>query len=333
MAAQASRVDQAVRHGRAGRAKPRAHRGRARGELENGQLRYIRIGGIEAIRAIAFLVRDENWGTFTPTLENLKIDERADGFTVTYRATCKDAEADARLRRQDQRRERRLADLRGDCRAGDRRGHQPHRLRRPASRRGRCRRSSEDPACRRARGDPKFPETIDPDCPFLDIRALTHEVTPGVWATCRMEGDTFEMEDQRNWTDASYKTYVRPLARPWPYTLPKGVKVEQAVRLSISGQAVAPAAGAAQKPVEIRLGGESGKMPAIGIGVPAEEAESALRSIDLVKTLGPKWLACQVDLRQGHGSEGTRPLPPARRGDGRRNRARDRHQRRHESRR
>ena len=30
------------------------------------------------------------------------------------------------------------------------------------------------------------------------------------------------MEDQRNWTDASYKTYVRPLALPWPYTLAKG---------------------------------------------------------------------------------------------------------------
>jgi hypothetical protein len=42
-------------------------------------------------------------------------------------------------------------------------------------------------------------------------------------------------------------------------------------------------------------------MPAVGIGVPAEEAEPALRSIDLVKTLGPTWLACQVDLRQGHG--------------------------------
>ncbi len=39
----------------------------------------------------------------------------------------------------------------------------------------------------------------------------------------------------------------------------------------------------------------------IGIGVPTDEAEPALRSIDLLRTLGPKWLACQVDLRQGHG--------------------------------
>ena len=80
-------------------------------------------------------------------------------------------------------------------------------------------------------------------CPFQDIRALSHEVTPGTWVTCTMEGDTFEMEDQRNWSDASYKTYVRPLARPWPYTLPKGEKVPQAVRLAVTGKLPAASAG------------------------------------------------------------------------------------------
>src|SRR5256885_14765756 len=59
-------------------------------ELENGALRYVGLGGIEMIRAIAFLVRDENWGTFTPKIENLTIDESADGFSVSYRATCED---------------------------------------------------------------------------------------------------------------------------------------------------------------------------------------------------------------------------------------------------
>ena len=32
-------------------------------ELENGQLRYASFAGIEALRGVAFLVRDENWGT------------------------------------------------------------------------------------------------------------------------------------------------------------------------------------------------------------------------------------------------------------------------------
>ena len=63
---------------------------------------------------------------------------------------------------------------------------------------------------------------INPLQPFYEIRALTHAVLPGVKAICRMTGDSFEMEDHRNWTDASYKTYVRPLALPWPYVIPAG---------------------------------------------------------------------------------------------------------------
>ena len=53
-------------------------------ELEAGALRYIRIGSVEVLRAIAFLVRDENWGTFSPKIENLKIDgDKATGTVGT----------------------------------------------------------------------------------------------------------------------------------------------------------------------------------------------------------------------------------------------------------
>ncbi len=73
------------------------------------------------------------------------------------------------------------------------------------------------PTARSRRGT--LPDLIDPVQPMMAIRALTHEAAPGVTVACRMEGDTYEMEDQRNWTDASYKTYVLPLALPWPYTI------------------------------------------------------------------------------------------------------------------
>ena len=49
-----------------------------------------------------------------------------------------------------------------------------------------------------------------------------------------MTGDTYEMEDQRNWTDASYKTYIRPLAEPWPYELSQGTQREQSVTVEIT---------------------------------------------------------------------------------------------------
>ncbi len=145
-----------------------------------------------------------------------------------------------------------------------------------------------------------FPDAVDPRCPFTDIRALSHEFAPGAWVNCTMEGDAFEMEDQRNWSDASYKTYVRPLRRPWPYTLKKGEQMRQAVKLAISGD-IPRAAAAAGNKVFISLGDVAGTMPRLGLGVPAQEAGPALEQHGLVKRLSPGWLVCQVDLRDGSG--------------------------------
>ncbi|MDH5540171.1 MAG: hypothetical protein OEY03_12275, partial [Rhizobacter sp.] len=143
---------------------------------------------------------------------------------------------------------------------------------------------------------------VDPVQPFLDIRALTHEVMPGLSATVRMEGDTFEMEDHRNWTDASFKTYVRPLARPWPYTLPAGEAVEQSISVRFSGAAKGVGSAAAGKGIEVKLGAVTKQvLPPLGLGVPAEEIAPALERMDLLKLAGPRILQCHFDPRRGHG--------------------------------
>ena len=49
------------------------------------------------------------------------------------------------------------------------------------------------------------------------LRGIAYLVRDRDWGTYNPEIHIFEMEDQRNWTDASYKTCVRPLALPWPY--------------------------------------------------------------------------------------------------------------------
>ena len=56
--------------------------------FDNGALRYIKLGETEVLRAIAFLVRDENWGTFTPEISSLKIKQGKSDFRVTYDARC-----------------------------------------------------------------------------------------------------------------------------------------------------------------------------------------------------------------------------------------------------
>jgi len=81
-----------------------------------------------------------------------------------------------------------------------------------------------------------FPRDISPHQPFFDLRSLSYEVAnTGISARLEMEGDTFEMEDQRNWTDASFKTYCTPLALPLPHPVKTGDRVEQSVALSLSG--------------------------------------------------------------------------------------------------
>jgi D-apionolactonase len=59
--------------------------------------------------------------------------------------------------------------------------------------------------------DTQFPKHISPSQPIFDIRALAHEVSPGLWVTCRMEGDSGAFV--RATTDAdALETLARPLA-------------------------------------------------------------------------------------------------------------------------
>ena len=74
---------------------------------------------------------------------------------------------------------------------------------------------------------------IKPVAPFNNMRAVRYEITSGVEAEVRFEGETFEMEDQRNWTDASYKTYGTPLSQPFPVEVAAGTKIAQRITLAL----------------------------------------------------------------------------------------------------
>ena len=53
------------------------------------------------------------------------------------------------------------------------------------------------------------------------------ELADGLWARFEFEGDLFEMEDQRNWTDASFKTYSTPISLGWPHRAQAGQEIRQ----------------------------------------------------------------------------------------------------------
>lgn len=87
----------------------------------------------------------------------------------------------------------------------------------------------------------RFPTWIAPHQPATDVTGIAWSVD-GIDADLTLSGDGFEMEDQRNWTDASYKTYSTPLSEPFPVALPAGTVVRQALALQCrpSGTGGAP---------------------------------------------------------------------------------------------
>ena len=267
-------------------------------ELENGQLRYIAFRGVEALRCIAFLVRDRNWGTFTPQINSLSVKEGAGSFTVEYRATC----ADDNQRLQYEARITGSSDggLAFEAVATPKTDFVTNRtgfvVLHPAGLAGQKLKVAH---VNGREEETRFPERISPSQPVFDIRALSHEAAPGLWATCRMEGDAFEMEDQRNWTDASYKTYVRPLALPWGYTLAKGSRHEQSVRLSFTGGGNSAGSAKLSGAVAIALGqGVPLRMPELGIALPHDEIDATSEAVDALRALKPRFIVYHVDLRE-----------------------------------
>ncbi|MEW1835754.1 hypothetical protein [Microbacterium sp. NPDC079995] len=97
-----------------------------------------------------------------------------------------------------------------------------------------------------------FPRKISPHQPVRDIMGLTWPID-GATLDLAFEGDVFEMEDQRNWTDASFKTYSRPLDLPFPYRMSRGERVRQSVTVSVAGE-LAPAPPASDT-ITLRPGG------------------------------------------------------------------------------
>ncbi len=271
-------------------------------EFDNGALRYIKVGGKEAIRNIAFVVRDKDWGTYNPVLENLKIGQGPSTFEVSFDATCKDANQELHYSAKIKGRSDGTLVFEGAGKAvtdfvTNRTGFVVlHPLDGVAG----C--PVEVLRVDGSTEKTSFPEFIDPMCPFQDLRALTHEVLPGVKVTCRMEGDAFETEDHRNWNDASFKTYVRPLALPWPYSLKAGETTEQSVTLSLNGAVPSASEGSGVRPVTLHLGDEAGVMPAIGLSLPPEQDRAILDAIEPVRKLAPQFLVCPFDSRIADGA-------------------------------
>ena len=280
-------------------APPRVLRaGRLTAELEAGNLRYIRWDGEEVLRAVSFIVRDRDWGTYDPEISDLSVEEGEEGFRVALHAVARDeAQSFAFDARIEGRADGRLVfHGRGATEGGFETNRTGFVILHPIDGVAGAPVRITHTDGREVEG--RFPEIIDPVQPMMDLRALEHDTPGGLRVRTLMEGDAFEMEDQRNWTDASFKTYVRPLARPWPYRIEPGEVIEQTVTVTISGEAAARPRGGA---VALDPGGPVGVVPPLGLGLRPEDAATALDAADTLRELGPAFLVLHHDPRARHG--------------------------------
>ena len=60
--------------------------GRLSLRIRGGELRRVSFDGIEAVRSIAFVIRDRDWGTLALRTTSAKLDLKADSFRYDYAA-------------------------------------------------------------------------------------------------------------------------------------------------------------------------------------------------------------------------------------------------------
>ena len=271
--------------------------------FDRGELRWLRLGGREVLRGIYVAVRPPTWETVPVELENVRIEAEEDAFRLRFDARHRegplwfewegriDGGADGTVR----------FEMDGVARSTFVRNRVGLCVLHPAT-------ACAGRACTKEKSDGSvleeaFPRLVSPHQPFLDVRALRHEVAPGIEAEVRFEGELFETEDQRNWSDASFKTYSTPLALPLPVEVRKDERIRQVVTLTLHGtSASAPAPGTAaggwlsEEVVRVAVEpGTSWPMPRLGLGLEASPLPP--RAIETLRAIAPAHL--RIDVRPG----------------------------------
>ncbi len=232
--------------------------------LQDGRLVDIRCGGVEIWRTVMFLYRDPAWATPRHVVTTQSMDVREDGFALRQAGSCPDLPsirwstdiegfADGRI----------CFSVEVDIHADLLTSRTGLCVLHPASVAGAALEVEHvDGRITRSR----FPERISPWQPFTQIRALRHRFAPGGWAVCQLDGDDYEMEDQRNFSDASFKTYSRSNFMPRPFRLDAGAVLRRSVTLQLDKAPRRVRAPLAAMPMKVVVCADSvGSLPALGL--------------------------------------------------------------------
>jgi D-apionolactonase len=201
-------------------------------DRSNAFLRYIRGGDEELVRGIFAAVRDRDWNTIAFSMDDIEVVQNSNSFHIRFVANSLDGNVafcwngsiegtrDGTIHYQ----------FNGRAEAPFYRNRIGLCVLHPGTCAGKmCRIEHVDGTLT----DGTFPTFVSPHQPFKNIRAIEHHLRGGEVVRVSMTGDVFEMEDQRNWTDASYKTYSTPLEIPFPVQVAPGTEIEQSVTIEL----------------------------------------------------------------------------------------------------
>ncbi len=265
---------------------------------EQGDLRYICLGDHEILRRIYVAVRDPNWVTIPARLTLHELSVQPDSFTIRYRAEHQQGvisfiweasivgSADSSL----------TFTMDGEALSTFLKNRIGFCVLHPMSLAGApCVVEHTDGT----QTNGVFPVDIMPHQPFMDMRAITHQAAPAVQAEVRFSGDIFEMEDQRNWTDASYKTYGTPHDIPFPVEIAAGTRVRQSVALRFVGDVPSVAPPADLTP-HLTIAPETmvGWLPRLGLASAGDGQPLSPTVIDRLRLLHLAHLRAEVHFDQ-----------------------------------
>ncbi|MFF1385120.1 hypothetical protein ACFVWT_16280 [Arthrobacter sp. NPDC058288] len=252
-------------------------------ELIGDELANISYGGRPVLRAIKAVVRDHEWRTFAPSVRDVAELKDDDGISlrihVDYAApgTAEVADTPGAGPAYEGMLMLRITpatvevSFSGRAKTAFRRNRIGLVVLHPTSEAGRDVNvvSPDGTATSGA-----FPTDIRPDLVFTDISSLEW-ADAGTAFDLGFSGDIFETEDQRNWSDGSFKTYSTPSALP----IPVDVAAEDTVQQSVSIEALSIETpdnpfSESHAPAAFTVGEPAGTVPALAASVDSTEADS-----------------------------------------------------------
>lgn len=206
--------------------------GKLNAQFINGRLCHICYEGVPVIDEIYYALRDCNWGTIPFDIDEFTLEQRDLEFDLKFRGTHRSEDINYTFfaKISGSRDSTIEYSFEGTAYSSFLRNRIGFCILHPLSCAGsKCLIEHTDAQVEEG----IFPIHIAPHQPFCDIKSITHFPAENLIAKAEMFGDVFEMEDQRNWTDASFKTYCTPLKEPFPVMVKQGGEVCQTIRISL----------------------------------------------------------------------------------------------------